>query len=109
MSIQSINEIKLPDEQFNITRLPLKLFFPHRMLIMKLLIHHKELRFHQLRDLLRTTDGNLASHLRALEQEGFITYRKSRDRAGKTYYVITPKGLDMFKKFRIQLKKTLDY
>ena len=44
------------------------------------------------------TDGNLASHLRALEEGGYISMEKSFiNRKPNTNYTITEKGLESFK------------
>ncbi len=55
--------------------------------------------FNSLKDLLQVTDGNLASHLKALEKEEYISIMKSFiGRKPNTQYSATPKGKDAFKK-----------
>ncbi len=55
--------------------------------------------FNSLKDLLQVTDGNLASHLKALEKEEYISIIKSFiGRKPNTQYSATPKGKEAFKK-----------
>ncbi len=55
--------------------------------------------FNSLKDLLQVTDGNLASHLKALEKEEYISVFKSFiGRKPNTQYAATPKGKEAFKK-----------
>lgn len=52
-----------------------------------------ELTFTALRDLLRTTDGNLSVHARRLEEAGYVTCSKAFvDRVPQTEYRLTPAG-----------------
>ena len=53
-----------------------------RLGIMSVLIVNESLSFNALKDLLQLTDGNLATHLRALEEQGYIDHRKFRARRG---------------------------
>ena len=48
-----------------------------RLAIMSTLAAAPELSFTELRDLLDMTDGNLTTHIRALQQEGFVSVAKS--------------------------------
>ncbi len=48
-----------------------------RLAIMSMLAASPELSFTELRDTLGMTDGNLTTHLRALQQEGYISVAKS--------------------------------
>lgn len=55
--------------------------------------------FNSLKDLLQVTDGNLASHLKALEKEEYISIIKSFiGRKPNTQYLATQKGKEAFKK-----------
>ncbi len=55
--------------------------------------------FNSLKELLQVTDGNLASHLKALEKEDYISIFKSFiGRKPNTQYAATDKGKDAFKK-----------
>ncbi len=52
-----------------------------------------QLDFKTLRDMLQVTDGNLATHLRKLEEAGYITVTKTFvGRRPRTYVAITPAG-----------------
>jgi DNA-binding MarR family transcriptional regulator len=48
-----------------------------RLAIMSMLAATPELSFTELRDALSMTDGNLTTHIRALQQEGYIAVAKS--------------------------------
>src|ERR1035441_4590709 len=48
-----------------------------RLAIMSALAAAPELAFTELRDLLDMTDGNLTTHIRTLQQEGFVSVAKS--------------------------------
>jgi DNA-binding MarR family transcriptional regulator len=48
-----------------------------RLAIMSALAAAPELTFTELRDLLTMTDGNLTTHIRTLQQEGFVSVAKS--------------------------------
>ena len=60
---------------------------------MSALIVNESLDFTTLRNLLEVTDGNLATHLKALEKEGFISVEKSFvGRKPNTSYTVTKEG-----------------
>lgn len=70
-----------------------------RLGIMSALAVNDYLDFNTLKDLLDVTDGNLASHLKSLERNKYITYRKEfLDRKPNTKYTITEEGRNAFKK-----------
>jgi DNA-binding MarR family transcriptional regulator len=48
-----------------------------RLAIMSALAASPELSFTELRDMLDMTDGNLTTHIRILQQEGFVSVTKS--------------------------------
>jgi DNA-binding MarR family transcriptional regulator len=48
-----------------------------RLAIMSMLAASPELSFTELRDTLGMTDGNVTTHIRALQQEGYISVAKS--------------------------------
>jgi len=48
-----------------------------RLAIMSALAAAPELSFTELRDLLAMTDGNLTTHIRTLQEEGFLSVAKS--------------------------------
>ncbi|HOO67002.1 MAG: transcriptional regulator [Bacteroidales bacterium] len=68
-----------------------------RLGIMSVLAVNDSMDFTGLRETLAVTDGNLASHLRALEEAGYINMEKSFiNRKPNTSYSITEEGLDSF-------------
>lgn len=70
-----------------------------RLQIMSVLVANESYDFNSLKDLLAATDGNLASHLKALEKEEYITVIKSFiGRKPNTQYVVSKKGRDAFLK-----------
>jgi DNA-binding MarR family transcriptional regulator len=69
-----------------------------RLGIMSVLVVNTSMDFISLRELLEVTDGNLASHLRALEEYGYITMEKKFiNRKPNTTYTITSEGSDSFR------------
>ena len=70
-----------------------------RLQIMSVLITNDALDFNSLKEELSVTDGNLASHIKALEKEKYISVTKSFvDRKPNTKYKLTPTGRSAFKK-----------
>ena len=70
-----------------------------RLQIMSVLAVNEHYDFNALKELLKATDGNLASHLKALEKEEYITVNKSFiGRKPNTQYAASKKGREAFKK-----------
>lgn len=68
-----------------------------RLGVMSALLVNDALDFTTLRNLLDVTDGNLATHLKALEKEGFLTVEKSFiGRKPNTSYSVTEDGKKAF-------------
>lgn len=64
-----------------------------RLHIMSVLVANDHYDFNSLKELLQVTDGNLASNLKSLEKEGYISVEKSFiDRKPNTKYSKTKKG-----------------
>jgi DNA-binding HxlR family transcriptional regulator len=64
-----------------------------RLGIMSILSVNSRVSFNYLKEALEATDGNLASHLKALEKEGYIAVIKTfKNRKPNTTYEITPPG-----------------
>ncbi len=64
-----------------------------RLGIMSALMVNDFVDFNTLKELLELTDGNLASHLRALEQLAYVRMEKSfLGRKPNTRYAVTPEG-----------------
>ena len=70
-----------------------------RLGIMSALVVNDYLDFNTLKELLDVTDGNLASHLRSLENSGFVIFKKEfLDRKPNTRYSVTNEGKEAFVK-----------
>ncbi len=68
-----------------------------------------EIDFLTLRDLLGVTDGNLATHLRKLEDAGYVAVRKTFvGRRPRTYIALTPRGRAAFTEHVQALRDILD-
>jgi len=68
-----------------------------RLGLMAALAANPQLDFNSLKELLDLTDGNLASHLKGLEKEGFVQVEKSFvGRKPNTSYAITATGRQAF-------------
>ena len=68
-----------------------------RLGIMSSLVANESLDFKRLKALLDITDGNLASHLKALEKENYIEVQKQFiGRKPNTKYLATPIGIKAF-------------
>ena len=64
-----------------------------RVGVLALLANGDTVDYTHLRDRLEVTDGNLATHLRRLEESGYVRVKKSFvGRRPNTAYVVTPKG-----------------
>ena len=73
--------------------------FDHRIRlgIMSVLMVNDSIDFTALKELLDVTDGNLASHVKALEQEGFISVTKQFiGKKPNTRYAATETGKQAF-------------
>ena len=69
-----------------------------RLQIMSVLVANQRYDFNSLKELLGVTDGNLASHLKGLEKEGYILVNKSfLGRKPNTNYEATDKGKTAFR------------
>jgi DNA-binding HxlR family transcriptional regulator len=69
-----------------------------RLGIMSALMVNAEVNFNELKELLDITDGNLASHLKTLEESGTIHVQKGFiGRKTNTTYTLTKEGEKAFK------------
>ena len=69
-----------------------------RLGIMSALMVNAEINYNDLKELLQVTDGNLASHLKGLEENGFIKVHKGFvGKKTNTTYAITKAGEKAFK------------
>ena len=80
-----------------------------RLGIMSALAVNDNIDFSSLKEFLRVTDGNLASHLKALEKEDFIGVEKSFvDRKPNTKYFLTKEGKKAFNDHLKALEKLIN-
>jgi DNA-binding MarR family transcriptional regulator len=95
--------MKNPIEQLN------KVFDSRiRLGIMSALIMNNSTNFNELKELIQATDGNLASHMKTLEEAGYIQVEKGFiGRKTNTTYVITPSGKKAFKSHLDALEKMI--
>ncbi len=64
---------------------------------MSVLVVNNWVEFNALKQLLGTTDGNLASHLKALEEKEFVNIKKQFiDRKPRTSYQVSETGRELF-------------
>ena len=79
-----------------------------RLQIMSILVANDGYEFNALKDILSISDGNLASNIKALEREKYITVSKSFiDRKPNTKYKISERGRNAFKKHLDALEAVL--
>ena len=79
-----------------------------RLGIMSALMVNEQLNFNELKELLNITDGNLASHLKSLEENTFIKVDKGFiGRKTNTTYSITKAGEKAFKSHIAALEKMI--
>lgn len=80
-----------------------------RLGIMSVLMVNDSVDFNTMKELLEVTDGNLASHLKALEKEEVIEVRKQfLGRKPNTSYKMTPLGKKLFKEHIDALERLLN-
>lgn len=79
-----------------------------RLGIMSSLVVNGEMNFNDLKELLEVTDGNLASHLKPLEENKFIKVEKGFiGRKTNTVYQVTRTGEKAFKSHIDALEKMI--
>jgi DNA-binding HxlR family transcriptional regulator len=95
--------MKNPIEQLN------KIFDSRvRLGIMSSLIVNHRTNFNELKELIQVTDGNLASHMKTLEDEGYVQVEKGFiGRKTNTTYAITTSGKKAFKLHLDALEKMI--
>ncbi len=80
-----------------------------RLGIMSVLVVNDWVEFKSLKTLLELTDGNLASHIKALEKEAYILVQKQFvGKKPQTTYQVTPKGKTAFEMHLSALEKLID-
>ena len=86
-----------------------KVFDSHiRLGIMSALLVNDEVNFNDLKELIQVTDGNLASHLKTLEEQDYIKVHKGFvGRKTNTTYSVTKAGEKAFKAHLDALEKMI--
>ncbi|MGB9604151.1 MAG: winged helix-turn-helix domain-containing protein [Verrucomicrobiia bacterium] len=79
-----------------------------RLAIMSLLAATPQMSFTELRNILNMTDGNLTSHLKTLQYEGYVAFTKSYENSRSlTTYSLTEKGRKAFENYLEILEQIL--
>lgn len=79
-----------------------------RLAIMSMLAATPELAFTELRDALEMTDGNVTSHIRTLQEAGYVAVAKSyQDKRPLTTCALTAKGRKAFAEYISLLEQIL--
>lgn len=79
-----------------------------RLGIMSALMVNDEINFNDLKELMQVTDGNLASHLKSLEESGYLRVQKGFiGRKTNTTYSVTKAGEKAFKSHLEALEKMI--
>jgi len=107
---KSLDQIDNLSNLTEIVNLPTELFNPYRLIILNYLNRLDFLSFTQLKDLTQIeSDGNLASHLRFLENNGYISVHKSfAGRYPKRFYELTNEGKKTVEHLAIGLSAFLE-
>lgn len=80
-----------------------------RLGIMSVLVVNDSVDFNTIKELLEVTDGNLASHLKALEKEEVIVVKKQFvGRKPNTSYSVTDEGRKLFQEHIDALEKLIN-
>jgi DNA-binding MarR family transcriptional regulator len=79
-----------------------------RLGIMSTLMVNEEINFNDLKQLMNVTDGNLASHIKSLEESGYIKVNKGFiGRKTNTTYAVTKSGEKAFQQHLAALEKMI--
>lgn len=82
---------------------------PARMAIMAILTQTDEVDYTFLSEELGLTDGNLATHMKKLEESGYVRCRKGFiGRKPRTSYRVTAKGRSAFEQYIDSLEAVVD-
>jgi DNA-binding MarR family transcriptional regulator len=79
-----------------------------RLGIMSALMVNQQVSFNELKEILAITDGNLASHLKSLEENGYVRVQKGFiGRKTNTTYAATKTGEKAFREHLDALEKMI--
>jgi len=105
----SLSQVQGLAKSSQILSLPTELFNPYRLLILKDVYRLGFVSFSNLKVTTGTTDGNLASHLRFLENQNLIGIHKSfAGRYPKRFYFLTTKGTSLVEQLILSLDHFLE-
>lgn len=91
--LQSVSSTKHDTDDVSSTNLDRLIHERMRLGIISALAANNSLTFNELKEFMKTSDGNLSVHARKLEDAGYIECNKSFDgRIPKTEYKITKEG-----------------
>ena len=103
-----LNQTKLAVDRAAFDKLAPAIHTKARLSIVSVLAANESLSFTELRDGLRLTDGNLAAHLRALEQASLLRLRKiGNPNKPTTVISLSATGRTAFKRYLDGLEQIL--
>ena len=77
-----------------------------RLALMSIFTRVDEISFNNLKQALNATDGNLSTHLKKLEDAGYISVTKiTDDNKTESRYKVTQKGLSAFAAYIVNLEE----
>ncbi len=80
-----------------------------RLAVCVLLSKHDAMSFSRLKQVLDETDGSLGTHLRKLEDAGYVSIEKTyRGRRPVTWYQLSEQGRDQLKEHVANLMRLID-
>ncbi|MFB6240973.1 MAG: winged helix-turn-helix domain-containing protein [Gemmatimonadota bacterium] len=89
-----------PEREFDHRQLDRTIHSRIRLAVLSVLAAVENARFTYLRDQVNTTDGNLSTHLKKLEEAGYVGVEKSfEDRKPVTRYHLTDEGRRAFREY----------
>ena len=93
-------------QQFDYREIDAIIHAPVRLAIVSMLASVGELDFNSISEELSLSDGNLSTHLRKLEESGYIECKKSfLNRKPRSTYRLLPKGRAAFERYINVLEK----
>ncbi len=98
----------MKDQEFDIQKIDPIIHERVRLAILVLLAESDSLDYNSLKRILKTSDGNLVSHLRKLEDNGLISVTKSfKGRRPRTTYSITDSGRARLSEYLAAMRQLL--
>lgn len=99
----------MTEERYDHRRLDRLVHSRIRLAVLSILAAVDDAEFTYLRDEVNTTDGNLSTHLRKLEEAGYVAVDKSfRNRKPVTRYRMTEEGREAFTAYVDRLESMLE-